>query len=98
MEYEEFINLINGDRFSYALFEVSGYAHYKHCEIRKFKPSYLGGDHKIVDVSLSNRSSEKVSFLDTFKEEYKLFFLGRKLGTQTLKQVWNRIVIHEIKE
>ncbi len=31
MEYEEFVNLINSDRFSYALFEVSGYSHYKHC-------------------------------------------------------------------
>ena len=97
MEYDEFIKLINGDSFSYVLFEVSGYPHYKRCTIQKYKDDHVKGNW-FFEVILSSRPSEKVVFMDSFKESDKLFYLGRKLGTQTLKQVWNRIIIHEIKE
>ena len=97
MEYEDFIRLVNGDRFSYALFEVSGYAHYKRCTIQKRRDDHCKG-HWSIDVILSSCPTEKVSFMDHLKESYKFFYLGRKLGTQTLKQVWNKIVIHEIRE
>ena len=97
MEYKDFINLIKSDRFSYALLEVSGYAHYKHCEIRKITPSWLREGHYLITVTPSSNPSEEVTFVDTYKDSFKLFYLGRTKGKFTLKQIWDRIIIHEIK-
>jgi hypothetical protein len=44
---------------------------------------------------LSDQKAEKVSFLNEFKEDYKLFNFGKK-GKYTLKQVWEYIDIIEL--
>ena len=94
--YDEFVKLLDNDNFLYASFEIIGYPHYKHCIIQKIKPAVLNGMVEIV-FTLSSRRSEKISFLEKFNESYKLFYLGRKLGTFTLKQLWNRIKFYEVK-
>ena len=94
--YDEFVKLFGNDNFLCASFEIAGYPHYKHCLIQKIRPTVLNG-MVVIAFTLSTRRSENVSFLEKFNESYKLFYLGRKLGSLTLKQVWDRVIIHEIK-
>ena len=96
IKYGDFLQLLDLDEFSYASFEIAGYPHYRNCVIQKIHRPILKGATEIV-VTLSNRPSEKIYFWKTFDESYKLFYLGRKLGTLTLKQLWDRVIIHEIK-
>ena len=94
--YKEVIDGINNGTIKQVHFCVNNYPHYKNCIITRT-------DHKIyngklitqIDVSLTNDSSEKISFLDTFKEDVKLFNIGKK-GKFTIKQLWSEIAILEI--
>ena len=94
--YEEVISGINCGRIKRIHFSVNNYSHYKNCVITRMDYKiYNGKSITQIDVSLTNDSSEKASFLGTFKEDAKLFNIGKK-GKFTLKQLWPEIVVLEI--
>ncbi|MBS6447324.1 MAG: hypothetical protein KH382_07010 [Clostridiales bacterium] len=95
-EYSQFIfDLNNGIILEFA-FEVEGYAHYSECRIYlTHEISKLGNILTFINVQLTKDGSESVSFYKKFNESYKLFYMGRK-GSYTLKQVWNKIQVHDI--
>lgn len=87
--YEKVIEYLNNGKIKSLIFAVKDYPHYNHCEI-----SYID-DRKTIMVKPVQDNSENVCFFKTFKENYKIFNMGRK-GTFTLKQLWNKIDIKEI--
>ena len=94
--YKEVIEGINNGTIKQVRFCVNHYSHYKNCIITR--TNHMIGNGKSItqiDVSLTDDSSEKTAFLDTFKEDTKLFHMGKK-GNFTLKQLWSKIVILEI--
>ena len=94
--YEEVIEKINNGTIKEFSFCVDNYSHYKNCIITRTEYKiYNGKSITQVDVSLTKDSSEKISFLNEFKEDTKLFNLGKK-GKFTLKQLWSKIIILEI--
>lgn len=90
--YENVIKDLNSGKIKKMVFAVKGYSHYDHCEISN---DYDKLDIKWVVVRPVADNSETVAFFKTFKEDCKLFKMGRR-GTFTLKQLWNDIEIKEI--
>lgn len=96
LTYENFIAALNNGSILEISFEIIGYAHYKKCKIyRKDDVLSNGKIISLIKVKLVDDGSEEVSFYNVFNENYKLFYMGRK-GSFTLKQMWNKIQIHEI--
>jgi len=98
MRYEEFIKGINDEKKIKQIdFYIDGYAHYKNCSIGRYTDIFFGKefDDRITCI-LTKDHSEKVSFFEKFKEDYKLFDFGRK-GKLTLKDVWDKVVITKIE-
>ncbi len=94
--YREIIESINSGKIKQVRFYVNNYSHYKNCVITRTEHNiYNGKSITQIDISLTKDSSEKVSFLNTFKEDAKLFNMGKK-GAFTLKQLWSQITILEI--
>ena len=94
--YEEMIEGINNGTIKQVCFCVNNYSHYKNCTIVRTENKIYNGNYIIqIDVSLTKDSSEKISFLNKFKEDAKLFKMGKK-GNFTLKQLWPEIIILEI--
>lgn len=94
--YEEVIEGINNGTINQVRFCVNNYSHYKNCIITRTEYKiYNGKSITQIDVSLTKDSSEKISFLDKFKEDTKLFKMKAK-GNFTLKQLWPEIIILEI--
>ncbi|MCH5152110.1 MAG: hypothetical protein J1F65_05595 [Clostridiales bacterium] len=97
IEYDRFINEINSGIITEIYFAVKDYAHYKNCSIKRVIDTLPSGRQLVlIKVCLTADGVYDVSFLNTFKENTKLFQMGRK-GTFTLKQMWNKIYIHDIK-
>ena len=95
-EYEEIIDGINSGRIKLVRFYVDKYSHYKNCTIKRIEEKFPNGkSFFVIEVNPTKDFSEKVSFLESFEENAKLFKLGRK-GRFTLKQLWSQIVILEI--
>lgn len=90
--YTKVIEDLNSGKIKKIVFDVKGYAHYNHCEISNI---YDKLDIKRILIKPVDDNSETVAFYKTFKEDYKIFKMGRK-GTFTLKQMWNDIEITEI--
>ena len=96
LTYENFIADLNNGSILEISFEILGYAHYKKCKIyRKDDVLSNGKIISLIKVKLVDDGSEEVSFYNVFNENYKLFYMGHK-GSFTLKQMWNKIQIHEI--
>lgn len=99
MTYEEFINNINSRKINKIKFLVQNYSHYKTCSIEHYdnKSIFMGREISIdtIEVSLTNDTSEIYRFYKRFREDFKLFKIGKL--TYTLKQMWNRITITEIE-
>lgn len=94
--YKEVVEGINNGTIRQVKFFVNNYSHYNNCIItRTDHKIYNGTSITRIDVTLTSDFSEKISFLDTFKEDIKLFNI-RKKGKFTLKQLWSEIVILEI--
>ncbi len=94
--YKEVIEGINSGAIKQIRFCVNNYSHYKNCVITRTEYKiYNGKSTTHIDVSLTKDVSEKISFLNTFKEDVKLFNIGKK-GNFTLKQLWPQIIILEI--
>ena len=95
-DYRRIINDLNNGIVKQIRFCVDSYYHYRDCKIARTKHKM---NNKIqvhhIDVSLTADSSEKISFLNEFQEDVKLFNMGKK-GKFTLKQMWPRITILEI--
>lgn len=95
-DYKQFIKEINSGRITEIYFAVKDYAHYSNCYIKKVVRTIPNGKQFTdVEVCLTPDGVERVSFLDTLKEDYKLFSMGRK-GTFTLKQMWDKLEINKI--
>ena len=95
MLYKEFKQKIKNKEIFVMLFSIDGYNHYNNCCIKTRFDSLPNGDKVyIIACKLTKDSTEEVSFLNKFKDDYKLFNFGRK-GTYTLEQVWNKIVLKE---
>ena len=97
MTYEEFIKEINDEKKIKQIdFYVDGYAHYKNCSIGRYTDKMLGKEFDCrITCILTKDQSEKVSFYEKFKENYKLFDFGRK-GKFTLKDIWDKVIITNI--
>lgn len=96
MTYKEFIDDINCGNIKGINFYIDGYSHYNNCSImRTLDKSPSGNDIILIQAKLTKDSSEEISFLNNFNENYKIFRLGRK-GTFTLKQIWERVCITQI--
>lgn len=94
--YQKLIDGLNDGKIKQIHFSLSDYNHYKDCLItRKEDNIFNGKTITLIEVKLTKDSSEKISFLNTFEENYKLFNLGKK-GRFTLKQLWSKINIIEI--
>lgn len=97
MIYTDFISQLNSSIIKCMSFEISCYPHYSNCKI--FRQNDIlknGAQISIIVCKLTEDDSENVSFLNEFKEDYKLFNFGRK-GKFTLKQLWDKVCIKEIK-
>lgn len=94
--YEDIINNLNEGKIASILFSLKGYSHYKKCIIKRYV-DFIDSDKFLIriEVKLVEDDSETVSFYKYFKEDYKLFKLGKK-GSFTLKQVWNNVQILQI--
>ncbi len=96
LTYEKFIVGLNNGSILEISFEILGYAHYKKCKIyRKDDVLSNGKIISLIKVNLVDDGSEEVSFYNVFNETHKLFYMRRK-GSFTLKQMWNKIKIHDI--
>ena len=94
--YKDVIEGLNCGTIKRIRFFVNDYARYQNCIITRTENAIYNGNTVIrIDVSLTKDSSEKISFLNKFKEDAKLFHLGSK-GHYTLKQIWPQISIVEI--
>ncbi len=97
MEYDDFIKSINSGNITQFSFSIDGYNHYHDCRISRIEDRIFNGIIiEMIEVILTKDESEKVSFYKHFDESYKLFRLG-KIGTFTLKQLWNRVVVTKIE-
>lgn len=94
-DYKEIIDRLNNGEIKLLRFCVNDYSHYKNCVIEGKKQKLPSGEFFLIEVRLTNDSSEKIAFLDSFIENTKLFRMGKK-GSFTLKQVWSKITILEI--
>lgn len=92
LTYKSFIELIKNKKVIYLLFSVKEYNHYNHCVIKTSFEKTPSSFIYIINCVLTVDETEKVSFLNIFKENYKLFKFGRK-GSFSLKDVWNKIDI-----
>ena len=94
--YENVIDGLNHGEIKQICFSVNNYAHYKNCIITRVDDMIDNGKTITrIEVVLTKDSSEKVSFFKTFKEDHKLFNLGKR-GRFTLKQLWPEITISNI--
>lgn len=95
--YNDIIKDLNVGNIKEIIFSIKNYAHYNNCVI-SFKEDFISPYSKIarIECRLVKDGSEIVSFLPPFKEEYKLFKLGRK-GSYSLKQIWDSVEIKQIK-
>lgn len=97
MLYEMFLEKFNSYEIKSVKFKVEGYAHYNNCCLfHQIDTINLNKKIHIIVCKLTNDEYEKVSFLNKFNEEFKLFDFGRK-GKFTLKQIWDKVCITEIK-
>ena len=101
LRYEDFIKGINDPKGIKQIdFYVDGYQHYHSCSIGryidklKYKDKVAVIDARIQCILTKDRK-EDVAFLYTFREDYKLFNLGKN-GKFTLKDIWKKIVITNI--
>ncbi len=98
--YQEVIDGINQGTIKRFCFAVDGYAHYKNCSIESYDETVRGAVREVtyhtIRVTLTADGKEDVSFLNNFKEDYKLFRMGKQ-GTFTLKQLWDKIVVISIE-
>ena len=94
--YENVIDGLNHGEIKQICFSVKNYVHYQNCVITRLEDKLANGNTIVlIEVNLTKDSSEKVSFFKTFKEDYKLFNLGKR-GRFTLKQLWPEIAISNI--
>ena len=94
--YEELIDGLNRGKLKFVRFCVNNYPHYKNCTITRIEQKMpKGKSFFLVKVILTQDSHEKISFLNSFEEDTKLFHMGKK-GSFTLKQLWPEIIILEI--
>ena len=98
LSYKDFIFKITKKELFVLKFSVPGYSHYNFCTIETVFDTIPNNSDRLyrITCTLTKDKTEKVSFLNDFKEEYKLFNLGRK-GTYTLKTIWDHIEILEIE-
>ena len=100
-KYKDFIKGINNrNGIKQIDFYVDGYPHYNSCSIgryidkMKYKDRVAVVDFRIQCI-LTKDHKEDVAFLDTFREDYKLFNFQKK-GKFTLKDIWDRIVVTKV--
>ncbi len=97
ISYENFIVQLNCFAIKKIDFSVEGYSHYSHCSIQTKKDVLENGNIiPLINVCLTKDGKEDVSFYKTFNEKYKLFDM-KKRGTYTLKQIWKKVIIHNIE-
>ena len=97
MQYKDFLMKIKNKNDFSINFSILGYNHYNNCIIEAHTVLLPNNRNSIylIKCRLTKDSSEDVSFINYFKEEYKLFNFGRK-GKFTLKQVWNKLNIKDV--
>ena len=96
MSYESFIYDLNTNKIKKINFHIDGFSHYGNCVIYRQVDTLKNNKNiSLIVCRLTDDDYEKVSFLNTFDESYKLFNFGRK-GKFTLKQVWDKVRITEI--
>ncbi len=95
-EYRQIIDDLNTGKISAICFSITNYTHYKHCVIeRKVNILPNGKSLILISVKLTQDHTEDVAFLGKFKEDEKIFKMGRK-GAFTLKEIWKFVDIMQI--
>lgn len=95
--YRDIVDGINNGTINRVDFLVREYPHYQKCSIYRVIDTFPSGKNIVlIVVDPTEDHSERVSFWKVFKEEYKIFNMGRK-GKFTLKQLWNNIEILNIQ-
>lgn len=99
MTYEEFINNLNSRQINKIKFFIQEYSHYKSCSIEHYdsKSIFMGREISIdtIEVKLTSDNSEIYRYYKRFREDFKLFKIGKQ--TYTLKQMWDKITITDIE-
>ena len=95
--YNTFIKQLNNYHIKSIVFSVRDYSHYNNCSIQ-VKRERLKNTNIVYSilVRLTNDGSEDIGFYKQFKEDYKLFRMGKN-GSFTLKQIWDKIDIVDIE-
>ena len=97
-DYKKIVEDLNNGIINKIQFSIEGYSHYNNCTISRHVEKGFSNKNIIrIEVQLTKDSLEKISFYESFKEDYKLFKFGRK-GSFTLKQLWKRVRIIEIEQ
>lgn len=93
-DYDKVINEINMGKIKTINFSIRDYSHYKNCTLN----CHFSSDYEIliIELSLTQDGTESIHFHQRFNGEHKIFNLGRK-GRFSLKQLWNKVDINEIK-
>ena len=97
-DYEQLITELNNGLINSVEFNIIGYEHYNHCCViyRDFIANRLNNKLPIIRIQLTKDNSEQVSFFNVFDEKYKLFKI-KGLGAFSLRDIWHRINITEIR-
>ena len=97
-QYRKLIDDLNNGKIGGFYFSVKNYAHYNHCVIKREKDRMPNGKEIIlIIVKLTNDGTEKIAFWDSFKEDIKIFKMGRR-GSFTLNELWEEIEVLQILE
>ena len=97
MKYNELIRGINAGIIRKVSFSITNYAHYRNCIVEvKCSNAMCPESGRIIWFHLTPDGYEKKGFLNKINEDVKLFELKGK-GKFTLKQIWDKVVVHSIE-
>ena len=95
-KYQQIIDDLNTGKISVIRFLIKNYTHYKNCIIeRKIDTIPNGKSVSLIVVKLTEDHTEDITFFKNFKEDEKLFKMGKK-GNFTLKEIWKLVDIIQI--
>lgn len=95
-DYNQFVEELNSGKIKEVYFSVKNYGHYRNCYVKRYPDTFRNGDKFMkIEVCLTTDGSEKAYFVDTFRDDNKLFKM-KGIGAFTFKDIWSRIQINKI--
>lgn len=96
LTYKSVIDALNEYKIQEMHFSVRGYGHYRDCKVIVQRDKLLNAEFYVIKFILTKDGTENIGFYKQFNENEKIFRLKNQ-GKFTLKQIWDRICITEIK-